>query len=155
MPEVHRAKKGVDPNLRPEWIVKRSQKLAERSRIEQDEENSPIKVNQVRNQLGKGQRKDTRKPQTEQSANKSIEQNRENVPKHVHNSQEIKVPIYPNQITKPPPKPPDRVIQDDRQIHLELDLEMNRDFEENSPYQEGIISEIYHRPDKSQLVDPP
>ena len=39
---MHGAKKGVDPNLRPEWIVKRSQKLAEMSRIEQDEENSPI-----------------------------------------------------------------------------------------------------------------
>ena len=38
---------------------------------------------------------------------------------------------------------------------LELDLEINRDIEENSPYQEGIISEIYQRPHKSQLVDPP
>ena len=44
-------------------------------------------------------------------------------------------------------------MQDDRQI--ELDLEINKDFEENSPYQEGIISEIYQRPDKSQLIDPP
>ena len=40
-------------------------------------------------------------------------------------------------------------------IDLDLDLEINKDFEENSPYQEGIISEIYQRPDKSQLVDPP
>ena len=85
---------------------------------------------------------------------KSLEQNRENVPKHVHNSQEIKVPIYPNQITQHPTKPPDRVIQDDRQIDVELDLGINKDFEENSPYQEGIISEIYQRPDKSQLMDP-
>ena len=38
---------------------------------------------------------------------------------------------------------------------MELDLEINKDFEDNSPYQEGIISEIYQRPDKSQLVDPP
>ena len=47
------------------------------------------------------------------------------------------------------------MIQDDRQIDLELDLEINKDFEENSPYQEGIISEIYQRPDKSPIVDPP
>ena len=46
-------------------------------------------------------------------------------------------------------------MQNDRQIDLDLDLEINKDFEENSPYQEGIISEIYQRPDKSQLVDPP
>ena len=89
-----------------------------------------------------------------QSTNKNIEQNVENIPKHVHNPQEPKIPIYPNQTTKPPPKPPDKVIQDDRQIDLALDLEINKDFEENSPYQEGIISEIYQRPDKSQLVDP-
>ena len=58
-------------------------------------------------------------------------------------------------ITKPPPKPPDKVIQGDRLIDVEFDLEINKDFEENSPYQKGIISEIYQRPDKSQLVDPP
>ena len=134
---------------------KRSQKLAEKSRIEQNERNPPIQENQVRNQLGSGQRKDTRKPQIEQSVNRDIAQNRENIPKHVYRPQEIKVPIYPNQITKPPPKQPDRVAQNDRQIDLEMDLEINKDFEENSPYQEGIISEIYQRPDKSQLVDPP
>ena len=87
IPEVHGAKKGVDPNLRPEWIVKRSQKLAEKSRIEQDERNPPIQENQVRNQLGSGQRKDTRKPQIEQNTNRDIEQNRENIPKHVYNPQ--------------------------------------------------------------------
>ena len=44
---------------------------------------------------------------------------------------------------KPPPRPPDKMTQNDRQINLDLDLEINQDFEENSPYQEGIISEIY------------
>ena len=34
-------------------------------------------------------------------------------------------------------------------------MEINKDLEENSPYQEGIISEIYQRPDRSQLVEPP
>ena len=33
-------------------------------------------------------------------------------------------------------------------------MEINKDFEEKSPYQEGIISEIYQRPDRSQLVEP-
>ena len=40
-------------------------------------------------------------------------------------------------------------------MNLDLDLEIYKDFEENSPYQEGVISEIYQRPDKSQLTDPP
>ena len=64
---------------------------------------------------------------------------------------------HPNQIVKPMsiPKPLEKVSQDDKSVDLELDLEINTDFEENSPYQEGIISEIYQRPDKSQIVDPP
>ena len=72
LPEVHGAEKGVDPNLRPEQIVRKSQKLVEKSRIEQDKRNSPMQRNQVRDQLGSGQRKDTRKPQIEQSTNKIL-----------------------------------------------------------------------------------
>ena len=63
--------------------------------------------------------------------------------------------MYPNQIPNPTPKLSEKVTQEDRQIDLELDLEINKDFEENSPYQGGVISEIYQRPNKSQMVDPP
>ena len=38
LPEVHGADKGVDPDLKPEWIVRKAQKLVEKSRIEQDRE---------------------------------------------------------------------------------------------------------------------
>ena len=31
MPEVHETKKGIDPNLRPEWLVRKSKKPAENS----------------------------------------------------------------------------------------------------------------------------
>ena len=33
-------------------------------------------------------------------------------------------------------------------------MDRNINFEENSPYQEGIISETYERPDKSYFKDP-
>ena len=56
---------------------------------------------------------------------------------------------------KHPPRPPDKITQNDRQKNLDLDLEINQDFEENSPYQERIISETYQRPEKSKLVEPP
>ena len=36
LPEVHGAEKDVDPDLKPEWIVRKSQKLGEKSRLEQD-----------------------------------------------------------------------------------------------------------------------
>ena len=38
VPEVHGAEKGVDPDLKPEWIVRKSQKIAQKSRLEQDRE---------------------------------------------------------------------------------------------------------------------
>ena len=106
VPEVHGAKKSVDPNLRPEWLVRKSQKLVEKSRIEHKKGNCPRQRNQVIDQLGSGQRKETRKPQIEQSANKIIEQNRENITKQEYDPQEPMVPIYPNQVAKPLPKLP-------------------------------------------------
>ena len=58
LPEVHRAEKGVDPDLKPEWLIRKSQKLAEKSRLEQDREDPPVqeqtqftKKNHVREQL--------------------------------------------------------------------------------------------------------
>ena len=67
----------------------------------------------------------------------------------------IQVLFYPDLLMKPPPRLPDTKTQNDKQVKLDLDLEINKDFEENSLYQEGIISAIYQRPDKSQLVEPP
>ena len=43
-------------------------------------------------------------------------------------------------------------------MHLDigtLEQDINMDFEENSPYQEGVISEMYQRPNKSYYQEPP
>ena len=131
---MHGAKKGIDPNLRPEWLVRKSQKLLEKFRIEKKAIDPPRQGSQVIDQTNTEQRKEIKKS--------NIEQGRENVPKQGYHPQETIIPIYPNQIIKPIPKLTERVTQNDRQADLEIDLEINRDFEENSPYQEGIISEI-------------
>ena len=125
LPEVHGKEKGVDPDLKPEWIVRKSQKLADKKTTE----------NHVRKQLLK----------VNQDTNRGIEQGRDTTPKHVGNLQvtKIQTPFYPDPVVKPPPRPPDKIAQNDRQINLDLDLEINKDFKENSPYQEGVISEIY------------
>ena len=34
MPEVHGPKKGINPNLRPEWLVRKAQKPVDNTRIE-------------------------------------------------------------------------------------------------------------------------
>ena len=62
-----------------------------------------------------------------------------------------KMNIEQDSLIKPSPRPPDIKTQDNRRMTLDLDLVINKDFEENSPFQEGIISETYQRPDKSQL----
>ena len=135
VPEVHGPKKGIDPNLRPEWLVRKAQKPAENTRIEKKETDSPRQRNQSVAQVNSGQRDEIRKSQMEQS--------RDNIPEQVYVPQKLIIPTYPNQIPTPTPKLPERVIQNDRQTDLELDLEINKDIEENLLYQEGIISEIY------------
>ena len=124
VPEVHGAKKGVDPNLRSEWLVRKSQKSVEKSRIEQKKGEIPRQRSLVIDQLGSEQRKETRKTQIVQSTDKNIEQSKENISKQGFDPQEPIIPIYPNKIAQPISKLPEKVVQDDRQIDLELDLEI-------------------------------
>ena len=54
-----------------------------------------------------------------------------------------------------PPRPPDITNSIDIQRDLlDTDLDRNVDIEENSPFQEGIISESYERPDQSYIQEP-
>ena len=53
---------------------------------------------------------------------------------------EILLPYLPPQM-RPPPKPPDNTVKKQEVESLKIEIE------ENSPFQESIISEIYERPD--------
>ena len=56
---------------------------------------------------------------------------------------------------RPPPKPPDVLDPlDNWKDLLDKDLDRKVEIEENSPFQEGIISEIYERPDNSYMQEP-
>ena len=55
------------------------------------------------------------------------------------------VPPYPETYTRIPPRPPH--LKENWRNLTDLDKDINTDFEENSSYQEGIILEIYQRPD--------
>ena len=67
---------------------------------------------------------------------------------------------YANPICRPPPILTEistqivpRKMSD---LHIDsLKQDISLDFEENSPYQEGVISEIYQRPEKSYFEEPP
>ena len=64
-------------------------------------------------------------------------------------------PPYPDPYARPPPKPPDVSDPLDSQKDL-LDNDSDRkvEIEKNLPFQEGIISEIYERPDNSYVQEP-
>ena len=59
------------------------------------------------------------------------------------------IPIYPDPVYRPPPKPVKTPIPKIPGSLSDIDPELNVDFEENSPFQEGVISEMYQRPDQS------
>ena len=64
-------------------------------------------------------------------------------------------PSYHDPYARPPPKPPD--ISDPLNSQKDLldnDSDRKLEIEENSPFQEGIISEIYKRPDNSYVQEP-
>ena len=64
-------------------------------------------------------------------------------------------PHYYDPYARPPPKPSDMIDPLDSQKDL-LDNGSDRkvEIEENSPFQEGIISEIYERPNTSYVQEP-
>ena len=64
-------------------------------------------------------------------------------------------PPYHDPYTRPPPRPPDVTNQIDSQKNVLVnDLDRNIDVEKNSPFQEGIISKTYKRPDTSYVQEP-
>ena len=64
------------------------------------------------------------------------------------------------QLIRPPPKPirsngPKSQKSSQSSPSIEnINPDINLDFEENSPFQKGVISEMFHRPDKSFFQDP-
>ena len=65
-----------------------------------------------------------------------------------------KIPICPDPVCRPTPKPVKLPIPEIPTSLLDIDSEINKDFKENSPFYEGVISVIYHRPDKSYFQEP-
>ena len=63
------------------------------------------------------------------------------------------IPFYSDPVCQPHPKqvklPLPRITGS-----LDINLELNIDFVENSPFQEGVILETYQRPDKPFIQEP-
>ena len=63
-------------------------------------------------------------------------------------------PFYPDLIDRPPPRLPDNLRPNHPEGESDTKPKIDVEFEENSPHQEGIISEFYQRPDKSYFHEP-
>ena len=180
LPEVHGIDKGVDPNVKSEKQILKPPNSAtkpnpeNKPRLGQDRaglrrkmkapvhiqpHDQPREIGQIKEQTLSKQKEGIQTPLTKSTTERLIGQMPENCIMHEHTIRpkmtDAQTPIYPDLLMKPPPKLPDIKTQDDRKINLDLDLDIYKDFEENSPYQEGIISDIYQRLDKSQLLEPP
>ena len=64
------------------------------------------------------------------------------------------IPIYPDQVYRPPSKPVKLSIPEIARSLSDIDPELNTDFEEVYPFQEGVILEMYLKPDKSYFQEP-
>ena len=70
------------------------------------------------------------------------------------------VPFHPGPTYRPPPKPIRSNVPRSQESSQSspssenIGSDINLDFEENSPFQEGVISEAYQRPNKSFFQEP-
>ena len=126
LPEVHSVDRGINPDIKPERQVLKSQNLANKPKLGQGREGlrremkAPAQVqSQVQTKDENQTRKQTLTKQkglqmslTKQTTVRYIEQRPKNniIPEHINNkptATEIKIPIYPDLLMKPPPRLPD------------------------------------------------
>ena len=142
LPEVHGSRKGLDPHKKPE---NQPQPI-----VSSDVDRKP--------RIGQGRAGVRRKPlplldpRQGTSASKPIIISDEIGPKRPKSIMEIPrsemLPPYLVPPIRPPPKPPDNLSKKQEVESLKIEIE------ENSPFQESIISEVYERPDKSYFQEP-
>ena len=63
------------------------------------------------------------------------------------------IPFYTDLEYQPPPMPI-KIPMPEFPGKVDTRPELNTNFEDNSPFQEGVISETYQRPDKSFFQEP-
>ena len=63
-------------------------------------------------------------------------------------------PFYPDPFFRPPPMPSDNLQPESPKTNTGTKSKIDIDFEENSPHQEGIISELHQGPNKTYFQEP-
>ena len=142
LPEVHGSRKGFDPHRIPE---KQTQPIAS---LEVDR----------KPRIGQGRAGVRRKApplsdsRQRTTASKPIiitDEIESKVPRTIMDAPASGMyPPYLEPSLRPPPKPPDNISRNQEVESSKIEIE------ENSPFQENIISEVYERPDKLYFQEP-
>ena len=152
LPEVHGVRKVLDPNLRPEKQHAMPKKgITEKPHIgqgraglrrkpEPDCINQPLHVTRIISERSKIATGKSNSPQHTKSAHDRGINNDKSFPPDVL--------LHPDPLHKPLPKQQNAVSPINQNTSINLDIT------ENSPFQEGIISETIQRLDKSFFQSP-
>ena len=154
LPEVHGVEKRLNPNLRPEKqhaIPKQGK--SERPHIGQGRTGSkmrkPDPINQAINQPSDVSQEIPGRTKIVAGQTNSIHNTNSMSDRLINNIPFMPdVPFYPDLLLRNPKQQPIK------QNIQEINPRINFDFEENSPFQEGIISETFQRLDKSFFPNP-
>ena len=169
LPEVHGMGKNLDPNLKPETqhtISKQGSK--ERPHIGQGRAGSrrkrPDPINQPNNQPSNLSQKIPGRTEIETRKTNHVHPkvlmhsiNNANGKMTNNNPMIPDVPFHPSPVHRPPPTAIKQNASYPQSLQSSTDIENiypNFDFKENSPFQEGIMSETFQRPDESFFQEP-
>ena len=144
LPEVHGSRKGLDPHKKPENqpqpIV--SSEIDRKPRLGQGRAGVRRKMKAPPSSYTRPGTSESRPIVVKDEADSKLPKPMSEIPRS-----EMLPPYLVSQ-RRPPPKPPDQLSE-----RQEVD-ESKTEIEENSPFQENIISKICERPDKSYFQEP-
>ena len=159
LPEVQGIRKKLDPNMRPErQNISPKREVAEKPRIGQGRSglrrkpktDCNIQSSEVTGRSLERSKIETRKTNSQQHTGTAHDRTYPSVTDRVNNDKSFPpgVPLLPHSVHEP--------LQKKHNIDnpQNMNTEINLDIEENSPFQEGVISELIQRPDKSFFQNP-
>ena len=169
LPEVHGSKKILDTNLLPEKqkVIPQIKKVIENKlKLEQGRAGMRCRKPQLRESIMESTSKSHKIPKIPTTQNvaknrmdfpaqeQSITNNTEAIRRGMIQHKNRELPFNPDLIYRPPPRPPENLQPQNSESKAETSPKIDIEFKENSPYQEGIISKAYQRPDKSYFQEP-
>ena len=168
LPEVHGVKKTLDMNLLPEKqkvILQIKKNIENEPRLGQGRAGIRCRKPQLTENIIMVMNKSHKIPKIPMTQNvsksrmdfpvqeQSISSKTEAITWGMIQDKNRDIPFYPDLIYRPPPRLPENVQPQKLESKADTSPKIDIEFEESSLYQEGIISKVYQRPDKSYFQE--